>query len=128
MTNETFSVLTDEDKNTKLRTVLRKVTKDSLTEDELSAILCGISLNRQYSVRVSSNPDEFRAKLILADAGSKIVLGGIIAGMPGTSEYMFRENHASVYIAKGDTDSINIYVPKERSQKGSIVNEKENCP
>lgn len=114
MTNEMFSVLTNEDKNTKLRTVLRRMTKDSLTESELSAILCGISLNRQYFIRVSSNPDEFRTRLILADTGSKTVLGGIIAGVPGTSEYLFRKNQTAAYIENGAADSINIYIPKER--------------
>lgn len=87
MTNETFSILTEEDKNTKLRTVLKNKTENSLTDEELSAILCGISLSRQYSVHVFENPNEFRTRLVLAEGICKTVLGGIIAGMPGTSEH-----------------------------------------
>lgn len=116
MTNETFTVLTEEDKNTKLKVVIRNRTENRLTDSELSAILRGISLNRQYTVRVSTNPDEFRTRLVLADASSRTVLGGIIAGMPGTTEYFFRDNGVCAYISKSDVENINIYIPKERME------------
>lgn len=122
MMNETFSVLSEEDKNTKLRTVIRNRTANCLTDSELSAILSGISLNRQYAIRVSNNPTDFRTGLVLADISSKTVLGGIIAGMPGTTEKFFREDGACAYISDDSVGNINIYIPQKRME-GALVYE-----
>ena len=59
MTNETFFLLSEEDRNTKLRAVLKSKSAGHLTEDEIQGILRCISLNRQYRVSVSYGRAEY---------------------------------------------------------------------
>ena len=52
MTNETFCLLSEEEKHTKFKATMKGKTKGCLNEEELHSILMSISLNRQYAISV----------------------------------------------------------------------------
>ena len=59
LTNETFCLLSEEEKHTKFKAAMKGKTKGCLNEEELHSILMSISLNRQYAISVYRDGEEF---------------------------------------------------------------------
>lgn len=119
MVNESFSVLSEHERSSKLRTVLKNRSEGRISESEIRAVMDVISLKKQYAIRIYIEPDEFRKNLVLADPSrSKTVFGSAIVGVPGLSERFFSGTHAAAYITKNNVDIIHIYIPQQRMGKG----------
>lgn len=119
MVNESFSVLSEHERSSKLRMVLKNRSEGRINESEIRAVMDVISLKKQYAIRIYIEPDEFRKSLVLADPSrSKTVFGSAIAGVPGLSERFFPGTHAAAYITKNNVDIIHIYIPQQRMGKG----------
>ena len=73
MVNEAFSILSDEERTTKLKTVLKNRSGGYITEEEIKAIMAFVSLQKQYVIRIYNEPNEFRKSLVLADPGDSVV-------------------------------------------------------
>lgn len=52
MVNEAFSILSDEERTTKLKTVLKNRSGGYITEEEIKAIMAFVSLQKQYVIRI----------------------------------------------------------------------------
>lgn len=123
MTNESFILLSDEEKNRKLKTVLKRATKDCLTEEELKIIMIHISINRQYTIRIYTEPLKFLTVLAALDTcESSTLLGSVIAGAFDVSMTMFVEENAAAVITKSSQGGnwiyyIHIYIPPSRTQR-----------
>ena len=119
MVNEAFSILSDEERTTKLKTVLKNRSGGYITEEEIKAIMAFVSLQKQYVIRIYNEPNEFRKSLVLADPGrSQTILGSAIAGVPGLSDRYFNGSHAAAYVTRNIVDIIHIYIPQSRIRKG----------
>lgn len=126
MTNESFILLSDEEKNVKLKTVLKNKSRDCLTDEEIGIIMVHVQLNRQYTIRIYTKPAEFLAVLSVSNAcGACTVLGSAVAGSAEVSMAMFTETHTAAVIAKSVQDgnelySIHIYIPSSRLQRSDV--------
>lgn len=56
MVNEAFSILSDEERTTKLKTVLKNRSGGYITEEEIKAIMAFVSLQKQYVIRIYNEP------------------------------------------------------------------------
>ena len=80
MTNENFVLMTDEEKNLKLKNALLEKSDNCLTEEELKIIMVHISLNKQYVIRTYNEPMSFLTTLASSDGhDSQTLLGSAIA-------------------------------------------------
>ena len=52
MTNETFLLMSDEEKSRKFKTALKNRTNNLLTDEEINIIMFNIPLKKQYVIRV----------------------------------------------------------------------------
>lgn len=126
MTNETFILLSNEEKSKKLKTVLKNKSRSCLTDDEINIIMVHIKLNRQYTIRIYTKPAEFLAMLsVSSSCESCTVLGGAVAGATEVSLTMFTETNTAAVIAKSVQDGnelyfIHIYIPSSRLQRSDV--------
>lgn len=116
MTNETFLLMSDEEKNRKFKTALKNRTKNLLTEEEINIIMFNIPLKKQYIIRVYNDPIEFRSKLMLSDSyGSKTLLGSMIAGANDEVCRLFSDSKTAAIVTQKDSSQevycIHIYIP-----------------
>lgn len=116
MTNETFLLMSDEEKNRKFKTALKNRTKNLLTEEEINIIMFNIPLKKQYVIRVYNDPIEFRSKLMLSDSyGSKTLLGSMIAGANDEVCRLFSDSKTAAIVTQKDSSQevycIHIYIP-----------------
>ncbi len=117
MVNEVFSVLTDTVRQTKLRNAIKNKTKNRLNSDEADSIINGIQLNRQYSISVYENENDFRKALDIADGyRGQTVLGQALAATPWCVGELYDPSRAAAIIVKNITKTdaiqqIHIYVP-----------------
>lgn len=116
MTNETFLLMSDEEKNRKFKTALKNRTNNLLTEEEINIIMFNIPLKKQYVIRVYNDPVEFRSKLMLCDSyGSKTLLGSMIAGANDEVCRLFSDSKTAAIITQKDSTQevycIHIYIP-----------------
>lgn len=119
MTNEVFSLLSEEEKQAKFKAVLKHKTNDALTDFELKLIMTIIPLGKQYEIRIYVDPDEFQNSLVLADLRhSRGIFGGVIAGVPSLSERTFNKEKVSAFVTERETDIVHIYIPKALFTKG----------
>lgn len=127
MTNENFVLLTDEEKNEKLRNALLEKSDNCLTEEELKIIMVHISLNRQYIIRTYHEPMSFLAALASSDSHeSQTLLGSALAGALGMSMAMFDDANSAAVITKSDRDGkivyvIHVYIPLSRIQRRNAI-------
>lgn len=125
MTNETFCLLSEEEKHTKFKATMKGKTKGCLNEEELHSILMGISLNRQYAISVYRDREEFCRVLSAADGFQRrTILGHVAAGIGEIPGKQFDSSQAAAAILHNTVDCSNanclyIFIPKERSQKGT---------
>lgn len=116
MTNETFLLMSDEEKNRKFKTVLKTKTGNLLTDEELNIIISNIPLKKQFAVRIYNDPVEFQTRLMLSDGSdSKTILGSMIAGADNSICRLFDFGKAAAVITKDNSsqgvNSIHIYIP-----------------
>ncbi len=121
MTNETFMLLSDDEKLSKFKTVLRNKTNDELTEKEVDIITSSLPIGCQYSIRVYREPNTFCSMLILANAENcRALFGSVIPGIPGITEKAFCSSRTAAYLETKDTGIINIYIPALLQEKGTV--------
>ena len=125
MTNETFCLLSEEEKHTKFKATLKGKTRGCLNEEELHSILMNISLNRQYAISVYRDGEEF-CRVLTATNGlqRRTILGHVAAGIEEIPVEPFDSSQAVAVILHDAVDCSNanclyIFIPKERSQKGT---------
>ena len=116
MTNETFLLMSDEEKNKKFKTALKNRTKNMLTEEEINIIMFNVPLKKQYAIRVYNDPIEFQSNLILSESyGSKTLLGSMVAGANEEIRSLFSDSKTAVIITKKNSAQeiycIHIYIP-----------------
>ena len=120
MKNRNFSRLTKSERRAKLTAILRSRTANHLTDEEAETICLALPVDRQYLIRVCSDPAEFRCGLALADMkSSATVLGSAVAGGTGYENALFAPRRAAAYVTKRKcadrtTNLLQIYVPQER--------------
>ena len=116
MTNETFLLMSDEEKNRKFKTALKNRTKNMLTEEELNIIMFNVPLKKQYAIRVYNDPIEFQSNLMLSESyGSKTLLGSMVAGANEEIRSLFSDSKTAAIITKKNSAQeiycIHIYIP-----------------
>lgn len=127
MTNENFVLMTDEEKNLKLKNALLEKSDNCLTEEELKIIMVHISLNKQYVIRTYNEPMSFLTTLASSDShDSQTLLGSALAGALGMSMAMFDDANSAAVITKSDRDGksvyvIHVYIPLSRTQRRNAI-------
>lgn len=123
MENEIFSVLSDNERQTKLKSVIRNKTGNRLNSYETESILLGVRLNRQYEIRVYENTKDFRSILTLSHGyKGKTVFGQALSGTDGCPGELYDESRAAAVIVNNvaDVDGLNrihIYIPRTYAQR-----------
>ena len=124
MMNEEFMLLTEEEKQTKLRAALCRKSADCLTETELKDIIGSTPLKRQYLINVYFSEKDFRLHLALPDGvRGRTILGQVMVGSVEQSGDLYCRERAAAIITKDisnpdGTNQIHVYVPPERLEKG----------
>lgn len=127
MTNESFVLMTNEEKNLKLRNALLEKSDNCLTEEELKIIMVHISLNKQYVIRTYNEPMSFLTTLASSDShDSQTLLGSALAGALGMSMSMFDDANSAAVITKSSRDGknvyvIHVYIPSSRVQRRNAI-------
>lgn len=127
MTNENFVLMTDEEKNLKLKNALLEKSDNCLTEEELKIIMVHISLNKQYVIKTYNEPMSFLTTLASSDShDSQTLLGSALAGALGMSMAMFDDANSAAVITKSDRDGksvyvIHVYIPLSRTQRRNAI-------
>ena len=128
MTNEKFRLLTEAEKQTKLRAVLKTKTKDCLSEDEIRNILLMVLPQRQYSVFVYSDAAEFSSILTVKKPRvGRPVFGQVLVGTADLPGRLFDAEHAAAVMLRTVGDEISnefhIYIPSQIIGKDICSNE-----
>ena len=128
MTNEKFRLLTEAEKQTKLRAVLKTKTKDYLSEDEIRNILLMVLPQRQYSVFVYSDAAEFSSILTVKKPRvGRTVFGQVLVGTADLPGRLFDAEHAAAVMLRTVGDEISnefhIYIPSQIIGKDICSNE-----
>lgn len=116
MTNETFLLMSDEEKSRKFKTTLKNRTNNLLTDEEINIIMFNIPLKKQYVIRVYNDPIEFQSNLMLSESyGSKTLLGSMVAGANEEIRSLFSDSKTAAIITKKNSAQeiycIHIYIP-----------------
>ena len=116
MTNETFLLMSDEEKSRKFKTALKNRTNNLLTDEEINIIMFNIPLKKQYVIRVYDDPIEFQSNLMLSESyGSKTLLGSMVAGANEEIRSLFSDSKTAAIITKKNSAQeiycIHIYIP-----------------
>ena len=123
MENEIFSVLSDNERQTKLKSVIRKKTGNRLNSYETESILSGVRLNRQYEIQVYENTKDFRSILTLTQGyRGKTVFGQALSGKAERPGELYDETRAAAVIVNNVADinglnRIHIYIPRTYAQR-----------
>lgn len=123
MTNESFKLLSEEEKNTKFRAILNTRTDGALSGEEMRSLLLCVSPKRQYSIKVYYDKEAFRNVLQLAEGYTgRTVLGQAFVSHEGNGELFCTTRPAAVILRKCADEvslsQLHIFVPPERLQKG----------
>jgi hypothetical protein len=132
MTNKAFMRLSDEEKRTKFRVMVRRRTDDCLTAEELRNLMLAVLPDRQYTLSVYDEPDEFcRVLEIKSNTQGRILFGQALLGFENKPGTLFRTDQAAaammrIYKTGRQAHAIHIYIPQTR--KGACHNESERHP
>lgn len=124
MTNATFRLLSEEEKSSKFRAVLKSKTDGCLTEEEMWIILKAIPPGKQCCIVVYQDETEFCSVLAMGGyCRSRIVLGQVMTENTDASEILFStEQTVAVIVGKmkeGEkANQLLIFIPQKRLQKG----------
>lgn len=125
MTNTNFNLLSDEEKQNKFRTTLRNKTEDCLVADELESLMFGINLQKQYSINVYRDANDFRTVLAVPTGyRGRTVLGQVLAGSESFPGELYNTERAAAIITRelateNGIHQIHIFIPPERKRKGN---------
>lgn len=122
MINEMFCLLSEEERSTKLKAVLKSKTAECLTAEEIQNILMKVSLNRQYRVSVYYEKSSFRCAMTAEDGLQNWLVFPQISHGDENGE-VFGEDKVIAVITQNqsgedDANLISIFIPKSRIQKG----------
>ena len=123
MTNESFSLLSEEGKTEKLKKVLMEKSENCLDEEEMQIIMNHISLNRQYVIRTYFEPSQFIVALAASDSfESQTLLGSMVAGTVSFCVPVFDTQHTAAIVTRADQNGkiqycIHLYIPSSRIQR-----------
>ena len=79
MNNENFGSLSEKQRRNKLKFILKEKTQGCLNEAELSSIIDGVKLKRQYIIKLYFDLASFEAILVKPKMGDiKAVLGSVV--------------------------------------------------
>ncbi len=123
MENEIFSVLSDNERQTKLKSVIRNKTGNRLNSYETESILSGVRLNRQYEIQVYENTKDFRSILTLTQGyRGKTVFGQALSRTAERPGELYDETRAAAVIVNNVADinglnRIHIYIPRTYAQR-----------
>lgn len=124
MENEIFSLLSDGERKTKLKNVIKTKTGNRLNDYETESILYGVRLNRQYSVFVYENDKDFSAVLALPSGyRGKTVFGQVLSGTTERPGELYDTHRAAAVIVNNVADlegvnKIHIYIPHGYAVRG----------
>lgn len=124
MMNETFRFLSEKEKNTKFKAVLKRKTGGCLTDGEIQDILRTIIPNRQYEVAVYQDAAEFNRALTLGEGcRGRTVFGQAMTGSRMSPGRLFCVGRAAAVIVKnageeGVVYRLLIFIPQDLLQKG----------
>lgn len=124
MTNETFKLLSEEEKSTKFKAILNTKTEGALSGEEMHSLLTSISPQNQYSIYVYKEQDAFCNVLQLTEGYTgRTVLGQVVVShKQHCGELFCITRPAAVILRKIGEDTspyqLHIFVPQKRLQKG----------
>ena len=130
MINEEFRLLSDEEKETKFKAVLKIKTKDCLSEDEIRSILLMISPKQQYSVWVYSDVAEFtRILTVKKPQVGRTVFGQVLVGTADLPGRLYSADRAAAIMIRTTGDEVarqlHIYIPSKDFRKDICSNEQQ---
>lgn len=124
MTNEAFLLLSEDERQAKLRAVLMSRTCGCLTDEELRDILLTATPKRQYGVKVYQDAQAFCRDLALPHGcRGRTIFGQVMAGSEEEPGMLFCETQAAAVLVRKQAEEsevyqIHIFIPPQRSQKG----------
>ena len=122
MKNENFGSLSEKQRRNKLKFILKEKTQGCLNEAELSSIIDGVKLKRQYIIKLYFEVTSFERILIKPKMGeSKIVLGSVVQGDENQSGKLTDCGSVAAVITRKtyveSENTIHIYIPPGRKTK-----------
>lgn len=124
MRNDTFRLLSPEEKKSKFRAILNTRTEGRLTEDELRIILQVHSPEKQYSIKVFNEKDAYTAVLQLPKGHrGRTLFGQVFSSYEDQPGELVSPSRSAAIIAFNPAEPTSIqqlllYIPQERIQKG----------
>ena len=124
MTNESFNLLSEEEKNTKFRAILNTRTDGALSEEEMRSLLLSVSPNKQYGIKVHHDKNAFFEVLQLTDGyKGRTVLGQVTVSHGENCGELYCTTRPAAVILQRCIDEENlcqlhIFIPTERIRKG----------
>lgn len=138
MKNTTFTLKAQRKKGTKLMTVLRQKTHDTLTEDQLFRLIHFVRPGKQYTVTVHTLPDGFCDALVLVSSGGANDVGTVVFGQAKfgeatdigycPAELLLPSRQVCAVVSRKRTENghaqlrneIHIYIPESLYEKGRV--------
>ena len=122
MNNENFGGLSEKQRRNKLKFILKEKTQGRLNDAELSSIIDGVKLKRQYIIKLYFDVSSFEKILVQPKMGeNKTVLGSVVlGGEKQTGKLKDATKVAAVITRKPyavSENTIHIYIPPGRKTK-----------
>lgn len=124
MINELFEALTADERQAKLKTVLRNKTGDLLTADELKAVMDSVRPDKQHSIHVYHDFDDMITDIIRSAVKRILfIVGNQVASQQTLQQLLFEaalEQNAIMAVVEQTMrkDGVFVYVPIKRVKRG----------
>lgn len=138
MKNRSFTLKTNSERESKLRTVLRQRTGDRLTPDQLRLLALSVKPDRQYTVTLHSDPASFCEAVVLVQSDTDndtgiVVFGQVLFGAatetgysesrliaPGAPACAIIERNRLARTGRETHHQIHIYIPEPAYMRGTV--------
>lgn len=122
MNNENFGGLSEKQRRNKLKFILKEKTQGRLNDVELSSIIDGVKLKRQYIIKLYVDVGSFEKILIQPKMGeNKTVLGSVVLGSEKQTGKLKDTTKVAAVITRKpyavSENAIHIYIPPGRKTK-----------
>lgn len=123
MYNEDFAMLSEENRQAKLRDALNHKTCNCLTEQELRDIIISTPIKRQYRIHVYFSEDIFKSKLTLqSEMCGCTILGQVMTGTPENPGELYCADCAAAILTRQianpeGANELHIFIPSVRLEK-----------
>lgn len=122
MINEKFILLSEEERQTKFKSVLKQKTENALSDDELRSILVLITMKKQYRIFVYSDAEAFTNILDIKRPyiGRTIFGQALVSTVHSQGRLFCTDRAAAVLLWRQDTEDeqqLHIYIPANRNKK-----------